>query len=304
MKQIITLILAGLLVLGGALPVLGAMGPSNYYITDHWFTIEVQKPYIGARLVERDSETVEYFQYYQNEQTFFRLGYSEGNKLLVGSYLWESGWFFGAGFSDSVSGPDSWAISPGYRFNLDNGGFIAMSVDYIKYDNSGQTETGFEFDSVVRPENAKIETDIIYDRLTGVVVRAGRIDMSAMQVISSVDYQVSEHLVIGGSVGYVRQNIDDMSLSASNMSAGFTWDTNFAVVNVAVSDGNRSTRFDEAEILFKLSDDLRLDMEASKYSGESTSMYYGLVYYAGAHRFMIGYAEESGTLQCVYNMDI
>lgn len=137
MKNRLVFVLSLCLVLTFTTCSLAAHNTSDFeWDTDSWYNIDEVYKYIelGGGIYEGEYEKL-YFKYFLNEQTFFLIDYDDWYKyetVFAGSYLFNNGFFFSAAYNENHY---IW-FSPGYRFDLADGkSFVAVSVDYVNFDN-------------------------------------------------------------------------------------------------------------------------------------------------------------------------
>jgi len=164
---------------------------------DGWFFVEPTQPYIKATAAWCIDDPLYTFDYYFNEQTFINLNYllpESGDSAvnLTGSYLWKRGIFCGLDYYTYDDYNDS-IISPGYRFNIGDKGYVGFSVDYrstnINWYDDGVI--GYELDSEYYRDNLAFY---------GAIYLAEGDD--ELEVETELDYRLAEKLVAGVILGH------------------------------------------------------------------------------------------------------
>jgi hypothetical protein len=109
---------------------------SNTNIPDFegWYYIEKDTPSATVRgSFPKDANHLG-VEYLQNDQTFVNLSYRDpdhGDSIayLKGSYLFDANWFAGLDFASDDDNSQT-TFAPGYRFNIDDNCYVAVSMDY------------------------------------------------------------------------------------------------------------------------------------------------------------------------------
>jgi hypothetical protein len=104
-----------------------------------WYSIEKDSPSVTTRGLFPENYDLYGFEYFQNDQTFANLTYfspdnGDSETYLKGSYLFENNFFVGLDYGTDGDVSHS-TLSPGYRFNFGDDGYMAVSLDYAADDD-------------------------------------------------------------------------------------------------------------------------------------------------------------------------
>lgn len=188
---------------------------------------------------------------YINDFTFAELSnaqskYVDERIFIKGSYLFKNNMFIGLDYcsaDDSAYDPIT-VLSAGYRFEIGDKGFLALSGDYV----SASFDSAFEYDLDFRyyTDNARM-----YGQIYSVQGNWSTYHDGGTYADFGLAYRFSEEFVAGIDVGswdgygYIR--------------VGFTWYTDFMTLDLAADDnedaGNNTLYFMD---MFKVNDNLKL----------------------------------------------
>jgi hypothetical protein len=164
---------------------------------DGWYYIEKDEASATARGSFGDNDALG-FEFFQNDQFFANASYisEDGEKDLIAlkaSYLFDNQVFFGVDFG-TKDGDNQFIVSPGYRFDLDQDAYVAVSMDYalnhdLNYDKSGiidfevngryYTSNSRIYGQLIIPNDDVTISDDIYCKIGGA-------------------YQYAQNIVVGG----------------------------------------------------------------------------------------------------------
>jgi len=208
--------------LGAVLPVSSPfrLGNSWYTKTDTWYSIKQDHSdiHVYARNIPHNFSVVG-GEYYRNDQTFADLYFQNISQskmtYLGGSYLWESGFFCGFNYLN-VDPTTEFLVSPGYRFQVKNNGYVAVSFDYLSNDYSDTNDiVSYDVNFKLFPENMKIYGEISLPT-----------EENDTLINLSTHYKVNNHLVAGA---------DFMSQGSFNAySAGFTYTVQSFIIDATL----------------------------------------------------------------------
>jgi hypothetical protein len=228
-KKFFTLLLASgvLLILSGyssgaVLPVSSPfkLGDSWYTKTDTWYSIKPDKPDVSGYALNIPANfSVVGGEYYQNDQSFADLYFqnvSHSNLTYFGgSYLLESGLFVGLHYLE-VGPTTETLLAPGYRFKVNQQGYVAVSFDYLSNDYSNTHDiVGFDLDFKLFPKNMKLSGQISFPNQGNDTV-----------INLDTNYQVSNSLVVGAD--YLSQGSDNA------YSAGLTYTVQSFIIDATL----------------------------------------------------------------------
>jgi hypothetical protein len=200
------------------------LGDSWYSKTDTWYSIKQDQPNVNvyARNITPDFSVVG-GEYYQNDQTFADLFYQNINgsdmTYFGGSFLSESGFFIGLNYLE-IASITATQLSPGYRFKVDDKGYVALSFDYLSDDYTNTAEiVSYGVNFKLFPESMKIYGEISLPTEGNNTV-----------VNFNANYQVNNRFVAGAD--FMSQGND------TAYSAGFTY-----MVQSLIIDGKLGKTF-------------------------------------------------------------
>ena len=133
--------------IAASLPGEDGSGMLNLYQVknSNWFEIEKEKPYWIVTSTSNIYDIGNQLggEYYCDDQTFAEASYTffpmvSNVSNIKGSFLTESGFFIGMDYISTAGLTNASLISPGYRFNLNDNGYIAASLDYVSVDFLGE----------------------------------------------------------------------------------------------------------------------------------------------------------------------
>jgi hypothetical protein len=199
--------------------------PLNYEFTkEYWYVIEPQAPFFQAVANSYDSTNRFAAEYWTGDQSFSEYSFTTANTNITcirGSYLADSGWFFGAQFAAYMN--DTYMLlSPGYRWDVGENGFVAVSLDYLITDDGTPEKDilGYDVDYKFFTEKAKFFGQLYWNAM----IDTGFYDFA-------LNYQLSESFALGGQITLYDED--------QSISLGFTWSKEKFVLDVL---------FEQAEI--------------------------------------------------------
>lgn len=220
MKKVLILPVMIILVLLISINALGAIQNSGdgSATLDHWYSVEPDTPYFVGNYYGVNQETssigILNFEFFQNDQNFFNYNYtlkdSIGKFNISGSFLSESGFFFGAGL---VGIEDHYmdayiqqvTLSPGFRAAIDDKSYLAASFDFVT-DGLSSEISSYEISGKFFAEGYKIAGKYI-----------SYPNMGQMATALEGDLVVSEHIITGFDADYTSSN------QAARYIAGLTY---------------------------------------------------------------------------------
>lgn len=110
---------------------------NTWHKTDGWYSIVPESPYVEVYYNDNSNQKTTDtprlgVEGYANEQTFFDVHTQNGNSdinYIAGSFLFENGLFIGGSYSGDSKNNVSY-ITPGFRLNLNDFNFVALSFEY------------------------------------------------------------------------------------------------------------------------------------------------------------------------------
>jgi hypothetical protein len=120
----------------------GYSGPSF----DGWYYIEKDDPSATVRATFPENHNDLGMEYFINDQTFVNIYYADPDKgdsiaYLKGGYLFDNNVFVGLDLASDNDNTQA-TVSPGYRFNLDDNCYVAVSLDYAVNDDMLYVDSG------------------------------------------------------------------------------------------------------------------------------------------------------------------
>lgn len=295
MKRIwmMILMIAFVVCWGHGSPTMAALDPPGDVTGDRWFSVDnEEEPFVeGIVSSYDDSDSQWWGTYYQNDQTFLIFSHNESMTDIVGSYLWDSGFFLGLQYEKADDGEANlWAISPGYRWNLDRG-YIAFSLDYkrqtqnafLDYDVKAAYK-GLELSWVYYPNNMKIKTDIQWTKADATLSIPGYeqfAEMDAFYLDPMVNFKVTDNLVVGvfGSYRHADQKngmrdedgevVMSRDIEDHEFGMGFTWELKGFILNArAQKEKDQDGESISSELIIPIMNNLQFGLEYSRLTSE------------------------------------
>ena len=194
--------------------------------SDTWYSINPDKNVIKGDVSSLEDVTLLSGEYILDDQTF--VGVSnlsiEGDELteIRGSYLFDFGLFIGLDYFAYSAPPDTdlslYIISPGYRLNINEQSYLALSLDYgIDPDTDYSEVLGYDLDYAYYGETAKCYAQ--YYNWTPEGIDATVYDLGAA-------FRVADEIVIG--FNYFRDE------DSSDYDAGLTWKPDFMTLDFMI----------------------------------------------------------------------
>ncbi|HYH01694.1 MAG TPA: hypothetical protein VEC37_01190, partial [Bacillota bacterium] len=186
------------------------------FLTDTWYSVEPEQPswQLAYQKLSGSNTYIAKSDFYQNEHTFFQVNSSKIFRFklweLAGSYLFDSGFFVGLAHSDTSSS-DSTLIAPGYRFNLNEQSFVALSLDYLSSSGADRV-TGYDLDLHYYGDSFKF---------IGEIYRPRDDEAEDTYVDAGFAIAVTKGLVVGC----------DYNNDYHDLSAGFTYNTKPLIID-------------------------------------------------------------------------
>jgi hypothetical protein len=174
--------------------------------------------------------------YYQNDHLFGEYLFSDSNSntssIFKGSYLFDFGLFVGLNYvSESRNQGSAYVISPGYRFNLRDKGYLAFSVDYGSWrDEDIDGIGGYDLDFKYYPDRFKIAAQYYHPTQNNL----GGDDLKDIYELE-VDYQVNPELTVGFS--------NQISEGESLWFAGLSWTTKLLILDLKTGNSTLNDDF-------------------------------------------------------------
>ncbi|HBE78074.1 MAG TPA: hypothetical protein DDW65_09895 [Firmicutes bacterium] len=161
-----------------------------------------------------------------NDQSFVSIAYTdlfkdqpmEKIEFVAGSYLFDCGLFLGLNDLHSRAGAldDVYDASPGYRFNLNDNGYIALSCDYL--DSGDDSDIGgYEADGMYYLKKAK---------LFGEIYQSDSSDGNDYYMLGA-NVALSDEMTMGMKIESINNSFEDQNV----YQVGFTWSKNKVIVN-------------------------------------------------------------------------
>jgi hypothetical protein len=210
MKRLLVILFAACLVLGISATALGAIhdsyrDPSRdlwnfafevpmypFIIFDSWYTIDKQQPFYQVSGYQSGTSNLIGGEYFLNDFTFVD-GFSGSGTNLKGSYLFKAGFFIGGSILTG-EGTET-VLSPGYCYNLNDNGYIALSLDYYS-DDTISTTMGFEVDYKRYFDRARLLGQVYFSNEEYTDYRGFSDELSYNLCLN---YQAADTLVVGAS---------------------------------------------------------------------------------------------------------
>jgi len=255
-----------------------------YRNTDTWFKIAAEEPslFVGGASFDSSGDGTNFIDvdYYQNEQTFLAVNVlSDDNTIsdLKGSYLFNCGFFIGLDYAFDEDN-NEYNIAPGYRWNFNDQGYLAASVDYLGGEDVDSDINGYDLDFRYYLDNAKLFAQIYLPDEGDSSLEAGAV------------FQARDNLALG----LYLLNWDD----ENGFLTGMTWSGEKFVFDCDYGYNTArnyfaSVHFYDLSGMFNLSDSFRMGAQYTKY-GESDPIYTLKIKYADdASQFFFGYTFET-----------
>jgi hypothetical protein len=175
---------------------------------DDWYYIEKDAPSATVRASFPKDCNYLGMEYFINDQTFVNFSYADPDDfdsiaLLNGSYLFDNHFFVGLDTA-SVDDDTQITVTPGYRFDLDENCYVAVSMDYALnhddlYQDSGlvdfevngryYTQDSRIFGALIIPNDDVTPTDDTYFNIGGAYKYADNIVVGAnLWSLGDIDY--------------------------------------------------------------------------------------------------------------------
>ncbi len=241
---------------------------------DGWYSIDRDSPSLTTRYVAQDDDWALGFEYYQNDQFFVDLTYGKfydtdyyGDRTtltgLQGSYLDESGFFFGLDYTGSKYRDGGYRdnssqtfVSAGLRQDLGkNNGYVAGSLDFA-IDGDLVDETGIyglDLDFKYFTDKTKIYGQLYLPNEDVADYDSARLDLAA-------NIQVDPAYIVGFKIN----NFDD----ANSYEFGITGAVDKQIVAELrykhVDTGDASSSSLDAQALYAFTNELAAGMELEK----------------------------------------
>jgi hypothetical protein len=203
---------------------------------DTVYSIEKKEPYIRGSITSFDSDATEFWgEYYLNDQTFANLAYINANEAdesltyLKGSYLFDFGLFVGLDYI-TVDDENVFLLSPGYRYNFNDNGYIAFSIDYLDYDGYSEV-SGYDFDWSYYSDKMKF---------VGQLYKFKELDDLIIDI--NYAYQISDQITAGVTATSVFDIVMDLGYT---FNAGITWNVSNFILDLTY--GNLFTEIDQTQ---------------------------------------------------------
>jgi hypothetical protein len=259
---------------------------------DTWFSVKPDETSFKAALYSDDSGNIGIATYYLNDFTFVELfldspDSGDGITNPRGSYLFDFGLFIGLDYFNYSSA--LFILSPGYRFNLQDHGYVALSLDYTMEPDSDYAEvTGYDLDAKYATDTVEFFAqyysptdkypiaDAFYD--LGFNIKAGDELTWGFRY-----FRISSSTPLDGSIYYL----------------GLTWDTDLLILDADVGSNNMGpsdATFYDVSAIFKFGNGFGLGLQYSSYEDDpNDQISIKFKYIGNSSEFSLVYALENDT---------
>ena len=203
---------------------------SHYIVSpsDNWFNIRPDQKNVTFNFYPGVSTNLYSLSYYENDFTYGELLYFKNDgygraRSLRGSTLFDFGLILGVEYFGEDAGV--YVLSPGYALKFQDLGYAAFSFDYILTDDFKKL-TGYDFDLKYTTDSMKLFAQYYsatdnYPSFVGIGALDNSLDLGII-------LKASDQLTLG--IRYINSVIE--SIDYSLYYAGFTWDSDKAIVDV------------------------------------------------------------------------
>jgi hypothetical protein len=221
-----------------------------------WYYIEKDNPSVTVRGLFPKNGNVFGFEYFQNDQTFIDVTHvnpdSDNSSTCVkGSYLFDNGFFAGLDYGSNGDVSQT-TLSPGYRFNFDDNGYIAASLDYAVNDQFYRDSGIVDYELTARYYTDQFRVygniNIPNDKVVGT-------DQSYLWAGGA--YKFSDNVVLGAN--YRRLN----DINSYDIGCSATFDRLGA--EVSYSDGDAGVSYSTGvNLVYSFTDNFRAGFQTTK----------------------------------------
>jgi hypothetical protein len=188
-----------------------------------WFVIAPEPPGFACSISYCIDDPLSSFGYYLNDQTWVYLNYQTPGDILniKGSYLFDFGLFAAVDYYSNGSGV--YYVTPGYRFNLKDQGYVALSLDYR---SNGATSgiVGYKAAGAYYTDTVSVSADCYLDVNNGLDFKA------------EANFKAHDELVWGAGLASEYGSLDYY--------AGLTWMKSAFVVDALAGNNVNGVYYD------------------------------------------------------------
>lgn len=214
--------------------------------TEPRYDIEREQPNLGAGLSWCINDPLYNLDYFLNEQTYAGFNIAlpppdEGFGTIInvyGSYLFNFGLFVGMDYYAWGESNAELTISPGYRFNLQNKGYLAARLNFA----NGNTSSGiysYQLEGQYYNETMLMTGQIVLPK------------DSLTTIVAGANFKTNDELIWGINCGTGKQ---------FDCTAGFTWSKNDWAVETTLGTSANAFYYD-VNGLYKISEQFSLGLE-------------------------------------------
>jgi hypothetical protein len=264
----------------------------NYSIdtrTDTWYSIAPTAPYWQAayRHVGNMDVTTFFGEWYQKDQLFVSaklVDVTGGGTELRASYLFNFGLFLGLDYLSPDPGSNTTWFSPGFRFDLGDDSYLALSADY--------------YSSASVDEIRNYDLDLkYYTEMMFVFAEINATKSAYTNYDFGLNYQVNDLWVLGAKLYFQGNHTGYM--------AGFTLTTDPAIVDFTYSNDSASDSYYKIGAMFNLTDSIGLGFEyyTIGVSGIDPDYTINFKYLINDNaKFKISYELENDSREAIYTL--
>lgn len=253
--------------------------------TDTWYSVAPDKNVFKSNTSSMDNFLLLKGEYIINDQTFVGLGYLDLEDdtdpvtltNLTGSYLFGMGLFIGLDYFD-FDVYNGYTISPGYRLDIDDASYLALSLDYqVASDEDFNEIVGYEIDYAYYGDKAKFYLQYYSGTDEGLMGGDNAYKLGGA-------FQVNDEVVLG--LNYM--SVEDLS----DYDAGLTWTPDFMTLDFKFGTIMEENYYDISGI-YNLTEQIGLGIEYFSFdpiNGERITLKFK--YQDENSKFIFGYVPE------------
>lgn len=261
--------------------------------SDTWYTITPNQNILKSDLFSMDEIANFNLDYILNDQTFAGLSILDlsGDTFtdFRGGYLFDFGLFVGLNYYDLDSDVSFYTLSPGYRFDLNDQTYLALSFDYtVVNDENFEEISGYDLDFAYYGDTAKFYAQ--YYAATEEWMN----DFNAFDLGGAI--QTTDEIVIG----FNYYSID--AVDYSDYDVGLTWTPDFMTFDLQLGTILEESFYSISGI-FNVNENIGLGLEAFNWDPiDDHRIMLKFKYQNDASKFIFGYVIENDFYDEAYTL--